>query len=54
MSYYNVLIESVLFEILYKLKYKTLNRDNRKFKSDKISLTLFKKINFQKSYPESV
>ncbi len=54
MSYDNFLIESGLFEILYKLKYKTLTRDKRKFKSDKISLTLFKKINFQKSYPESV
>ena len=54
MSYDNFLVESGLFEILYKLKYKTLSRDKRKFKSDKISLTLFKKINFQKSYPESV
>ena len=43
MSYDNFLIESGLFEILYKLKYKTLTRDKRKFKSDKISLTLFKK-----------
>ena len=54
MSYDNFLVESGLFEILYKLKYKTLTRDKRKFKSDKISLTLFKKINFQKSYPEGV
>ena len=54
MSYDNFLVESGLFEILYKLKYKTHTRDKRKFKSDKISLTLFKKINFKKSYPASV
>ena len=54
MSYDNFLVESGLFEILYKLKYKTPTRDKRKFKSDKSSLTLFKKINFQKSYPENV
>ena len=54
MSYDNFLVESGLFEILYKLKYKTPTRDKRKFKSDKSSLTLFKKINFKKSYPESV
>ena len=54
MSYDNFLVESGLFEILYKLKYKTLTRDKRKFKSEKIYLKLFKKINFQKSYPEGV
>jgi len=54
MSYDNFLVESGLFEILYKLKYKMHTRDKRKFKSDKISLTLFKKINFKKSYPEDI
>jgi SAM-dependent methyltransferase len=54
MSYDIFLPESGLFELIYKLKYKTLTNDLRKFKSDKVSLTLFRKINFQKQYPENV
>ena len=54
MSYDNFLTESGLFEVVYKNKYKTSTRDKRKFKSNKVSLTLFKKINFQKTYPENI
>tara|TARA_B100000989_G_scaffold185439_1_gene139558 strand:- start:508 stop:1167 length:660 start_codon:yes stop_codon:yes gene_type:complete len=54
MSYDNFLVESGLFEIVSKIKYKTNSKDKRKFKSDQISLTLFRKINFQNSYPENI
>jgi len=54
MSYDNFLIESGLFEMLYKFKFKANTRDKSKFKSDKSSLTLFRKIDFQKSYPENI
>ena len=54
MSYDNFLVESGLFEMIYKLKYDIITKDNRKFKSDKISLTLFKKIDFKKKYPEDL
>ena len=54
MSYDNFLVESGLFEIIYKFKYKTSTNDKSKFKSDTVSLTLFKKIDFQKKYPENV
>ena len=54
MSYDNFLVESGLFEVIYKFKYKTLSRDKKQFKSDTISLTLFRKINFQKKYPENL
>jgi hypothetical protein len=54
MSYDNFLIESGLFEMIYKIKYKTLTSDKKKFKSDKISYSLFRKINFKKSYPENI
>ena len=54
MSYDNFLIESGLFEIVYKHKYKTPTKDKRKFKSDSVSLTLFKKIDFRKKYPENL
>ena len=54
MSYDNFLIESGLFEMIYKIKYDIVTKDNRKFKSDKISLTLFKKIDFKKKYPEDL
>ena len=36
MSYDNFLIESGLFEIVYKQKYITTNKDKEKFKSTKI------------------
>jgi len=54
MSYDNFLVESGLFEIVYKLKYKTTTRDKKNFKSDSVSLTLFKKIDFIKKYPENI
>jgi len=54
MSYDNFLVESGLFEVIYKFKYKTSTNDKSKFKSDTVSLTLFRKINFQKKYPENV
>ena len=54
MSYDSFLVESGLFEILYKFKYKMPTKDKRKFKSDTASLTLFKKIYFRKKYPENV
>ena len=37
------LIESGLFELVYKQKYITSTRNKKKFKSDTVSLTLFKK-----------
>lgn len=54
MSYDNFLIESGLFEIAYKHKYVISNRDKKKFKSNSASLTLFKKIEFEKKYPENI
>ena len=54
MSYDNFLLESGLFEIVYKIKYKLNSTDKTKFKSDDVSLTLFKKIDFKKKYPENV
>tara|TARA_Y100000022_G_scaffold199972_1_gene213828 strand:+ start:918 stop:1577 length:660 start_codon:yes stop_codon:yes gene_type:complete len=54
MSYDNFLTESGLFEILYKYKYKATTREKKKFKSDSISLTLFRKIDFKKKYPENI
>ena len=54
MSYDNFLVESGLFEVIYKFKYKTATNDKSKFKSDKVSLTLFRKIDFQEQYPENV
>ncbi len=54
MSYDTFLVESGLFEIVSKTKYKTISKINKKFKSDTVSLTLFKKINFQDSYPENI
>ena len=54
MSYDNFLIESGLFEIAYKHKYLTSSRDKKKFKSNSVSLTLFKKIEFKKEYPENI
>ena len=54
MSYDTFLIESGLFEIVYKHKYTTPTRDKKKFKSDSVSLTLFKKIDFVNKYPENL
>ncbi len=54
MSYDNFLTESGLFEVIYKFKFKSTTNDKSKFKSDKVSLTLFRKIDFQKQYPENV
>ena len=54
MSYDNFLVESGLFEVIYKIKYKTSTKDKRQFKSDTVSMTLFRKIDFQKKYPEDL
>ena len=54
MSYDNFLLESGLFEIVYKHKFIISNKDKRKFKSNSVSLTLFKKIEFKKEYPENL
>ena len=54
MSYDNFLIESGLFEMVYKIKYKTKTNDKKIFKSENVSLTLFKKIEFKKKYPENI
>ena len=54
MSYDNFLVESGLFEVVYKIKYRVTSTKKTKFKSDKVSLTLFKKIDFKKQYPENV
>jgi ubiquinone/menaquinone biosynthesis C-methylase UbiE len=54
MSYDNFLEESGLFKMIYKIKNSTTSTDKRKFKSDDISLTLFKKIDFVSVYPENL
>ena len=54
MSYDNFLIESGLFEMVYKIKYKTKTNDKKIFKSENVSLTLFKKIEFKNKYPENI
>jgi SAM-dependent methyltransferase len=54
MNYDNFLSESGLFELIYKVKYKMKTYDKKKFKSDKISYSLFKKIDFVESYPENI
>ena len=54
MSYDIFLLESGLFDLIYKFQYKTTTNDKKKFKSDKVSLSLFRKIDFQKQYPENV
>lgn len=53
MNYDNFLIETGLFEMYYKFKYKIHAESKKKFKSENVSMTLFKKINFQYSYPEN-
>ena len=54
MSYDNFLAESGLFEVIYKFKYEAATNDKSEFKSNKASLTLFRKIDFKKQYPENV
>ena len=58
MSYDNFLQESGLFKMIYKsTKNKTLvkkKHDLKKFKSDEISLSLYQKIDFIKTYPENI
>ena len=48
------IIDATQNRIMLKFKYKILSRDKKQFKSDTISLTLFRKINFQKKYPENL
>ena len=51
----NFLIESGLFELLYKHKYQDAHKKvKKKFKSSSVSLSLYKKIDFTKSYPENL
>lgn len=57
MSYDNFLEESGLFKLIYKFRtnYSLLKKnDLKKFKSDDCSFSLFKKIDFKKSYPENL
>lgn len=54
MNYDNLLTESGLFELIYKIKYNMKAKDKKKFKSDKISYSLFRKIDFIESYPENI
>lgn len=54
MNYDNFLTESGLFELIYKIKYKMKTQDKKKFKSDKISYSLFRKIDFIENYPENI
>ena len=54
MNYDNLLTESGLFELIYKIKYKMKAQDKKKFKSDKISYSLFRKNDFIESYPENI
>ena len=54
MNYDNLLTESGLFELIYKIKYKMSIQNKEKFKSDKISYSLFRKIDFIESYPENI
>ena len=54
MNYDNLLTETGLFELIYKIKYKMKTQGKKKFKSDKISYSLFRKIDFIESYPENI
>ena len=38
--------------LIYKLRCKTANIFNKKFLSNDVSVSLFEKINFEKSYPK--
>ena len=54
-NYDNFLIESGLFDLIYKKKYfDNFKKDKINFKSNDFSITLYKKIDFIKSYPENV
>jgi len=54
MSYDNFLTESGLFEVMYKSKSIPTHPNKKKFKSDTTSMTLFRKIDFHKKYPENL
>ena len=57
MSYDNFLEESGLFKMIYKKRNNSKlikTNDKKKFKSDDWCLTLFKKIDFEESYPTNV
>ena len=57
MSYDRFLEETGLFKILYKKKYDyplIKKRDKKKFKSNEISITLYKKIDFKDTFPENI
>ncbi len=57
MSYDNFLEESGLFKIIYKIRNNTnlmTGHDTKNFKSEDTAITLFKKIDFIKAYPENV
>tara|TARA_B100001123_G_C14834939_1_gene837703 strand:- start:46 stop:705 length:660 start_codon:yes stop_codon:yes gene_type:complete len=53
MSCDSFLEESGLFKLVYKISKTTGSSDKRKFKSSDVSLSMFKKIDFKKSYPEN-
>lgn len=57
MSYDRFLEETGLFKIIYKKKYDyplIKKRDKKKFKSNEISITLYKKIDFKDTFPENI
>lgn len=61
MSFDNFLVQSGLFKLIFKYKSNLPSHtkynvpiDKKKFKSNDISVTLFKKINFEESYPENI
>ena len=53
-SYDNFLTESGLFEMMYKKKYSTKSSSKVKYKSNTISVTLFRVIDFKKFYPSNL
>ena len=57
MSYDSFLEESGLFKVIYKIRNNTnlmTAHDTKNFKSEDTAITLFKKIDFIKAYPENV
>lgn len=58
MSYDNFLEESGLFKLVSKIRISQKStwarKDKKNFKSDDLGLSLFKKINFDKSFPENI
>jgi cyclopropane fatty-acyl-phospholipid synthase-like methyltransferase len=57
MSYSNFLEESGLFKMIYKIRYdigSQSNKEKRKFKNKDTSISLYKKIDFNKSYPTNL